>query len=139
MSPLTIDGSRSSHSRTDDLFNASTSRVARLPLRNYASSQANARSTGTLNVGADRVEAAPTRTLRDRFSPQRDGVNLNDRQNGYHPQSARFAPAMAGGVYMPHVVSPCNNMPGYSMYAAQHMTPAVVIEKFDGNVLNSSQ
>jgi len=35
---------------------------------------------------------------------------------------------------MPHVVSPCNNMPGYSMYAAQHMTPAVVIEKFDRNV-----
>jgi len=31
MSPLTIDGSRSSHSRTDDLFNASTSRVATLP------------------------------------------------------------------------------------------------------------
>ena len=128
MLPLTIYGSRSSHSRTDDLFNASTSRVATLPLRNYVSSQASARSKGTLNVEADRVEAAPTRTLRDRF-------NLHDRQNGNHPQSARFAPAMAGGVYMPHVVSPCNNMPGYSRYAAQHMTPAVVIEKFDGNVL----
>jgi len=134
MSPLTIDGSRSSHS-TDDLFNASTSRVATLPLRNYASSQASARSKGTPNVGADRVEAAPTRTLRDRFSPQRDGVNLHDHQNGNHPQSARFAPAITGEVYIPHVVSPCNNMPGYSMYAAQQMTPAVVIEKFDGNVL----
>jgi len=32
MSHLTIDGSRSSHRRTDDLFNASTSRVATLPL-----------------------------------------------------------------------------------------------------------
>jgi len=82
--PLTINGSRSSHSRTDDLFNASTSRVATLPLRNYVSSQANARSKGTLNVGADRVEAAPTRNLRDRFSPQR--VNLHNRQNGNHPQ-----------------------------------------------------
>jgi len=90
MSPLNIDGYSSSHSRTDDLFHASTGRVATLPLRNYASSQANARSTGTLNVGADRVEAAPTRTLRDRFSPQRYGVNLHDRQNGNHPQSARF-------------------------------------------------
>ena len=89
MSPLTIDGSRSSHSRKDDLFNASTSRVATLPLRNYAISQANARSKGTLNVGADRVEAAPTRTLRDKFSSQRDGVNLHDRQNGNHSQYAR--------------------------------------------------
>jgi len=33
----------------------------------YVSSQAKARSKGTLNVEADRVEAAPTRTLRDRF------------------------------------------------------------------------
>jgi len=58
----------------------------------------------------------------------RDGVKL-------HPPPARFAPAMAGGVYMPLIVTPCNNMPGYSMYAAQHMTPAVVIDKFDGNIL----
>jgi len=52
--------------------------------------------------------------------------------NGNNPQSARFAPAIAGVVYMSQVVTPCNNMPGYFMYAARHMTPAVVIDKLLG-------